>query len=239
MKGISFISGVIFMAFLFTAITIVYVTTAPVIEKMQCAATVDRMKSLFIQLDRLIQEVASGGQGSKRTANINIDSGRIYFSKQSNTTYWEGECESPIISPRTFQKIGNLVFGSYLETKAYEGNCDFIDQSNAYILENEHIIACFKKIGSENNLVPCNTSDVLLGVYNKDLSEKMPLEKLEISLAGNESSKTGVCYTKIAKKGYHLPYGDVILYIESGYINYYVHFILESGADFLIIRGES
>jgi hypothetical protein len=240
MKGINLISAVIFLAFLVVAVTIIYETTAPVIEKMQCSATLNKMKSSMIELDKVIQEVAAGGRGSKRVADFSIDSGKIYASSLSDSIYWEGECNSPVISPRTSQKIGNVVFGSYLETKAYEGVCPYCygGSENVYVLENDHISACFKKLGSVDNMTTCNTSEILISVYQKDEADCMPLSRIEISLDGNESSTTGDCYTEIDTSGYNLPYGQVTLYMESGYIDYYVHFLLESGTDFISIRGD-
>ncbi|MCK4531687.1 MAG: hypothetical protein KAT94_02370, partial [Candidatus Aenigmarchaeota archaeon] len=79
MKGISLISGVLFTAFLIAATAIVYWTAVPVIQKMQCAATMDKMKASFVNLDKVVQTVASAGAGSKRTIAFNIDAGEIYI----------------------------------------------------------------------------------------------------------------------------------------------------------------
>ena len=236
MKGISLISGVLFLAFLIAATAIVYTAGIPIIKNLQCSATVEKMKSSFIKLDEVVQEVSSEGKDSKRTLSLNIEEGRMYVSGDNDTIYRTYECEAPLFSPRTFQTFGNLILGANLETSAYEGQCK---GQNAFILENSYLKVCLKKIGSPTNLTSYNTTQILLGLYNKDLNRWLPMEYVEISLDNNQSSTTGEGYTKLERYGYHLPYGEVTAYIESDYgINYNIKFVLESGEDFLIIRGE-
>ncbi|MCK5020456.1 MAG: hypothetical protein KAS32_25695 [Candidatus Peribacteraceae bacterium] len=236
MKGLSMISGVLFMAFIISATAIVYWTALPTIQKMQCAATMDKMKSSFTGIDEIIQKVSSEGEGSKRTINLNIEDGELYISAENDSIYWTYECDAPIFSPRTSQRFGNIVMGSNLDTSAHESTCQGVD---AFILENEHLKVCLKKIGEPGNNTYYNITDVLISVYQKDLGVAMPLEYLEITLDNNDTSKTGNGYTALTNSGQHLPFGEVTAYMESDYgITYSIKFILESGEDFIIIRGE-
>lgn len=236
MKGMSLISGVLFLAFLIFATSIVYWTITPTIEKIRCSVVVEKMKNAFVNLDETIQKVSSESEGSRRTINFNIDEGEFVIDGENDVIYWKYECESPMVSPRTFQKIGNVIFGSNLDTKAYEDVCR---GEQAYVLENEHLKVCIKKVGTEEIYSRYNISEILLSIYQKDLNQVMPLERLEITLDNNETSSVGLGYTKLSKYGQHLPYGEVTAYIESDYgINYRIKFILESGEDFLIIKGE-
>ena len=67
----------------------------------------------------------------------------------------------------------------------------------------------------------------------------MPLEYLEITLDNNVTSRTGQGYTSLTRSGQHLAFGEVTAYMESDYgITYSIKFVLESGEDFLIIKGE-
>lgn len=236
MKGISLISGVLFTAFLITATAIVYWSAVPVIQKMQCAATMDKMKASLANLDKVIQTVASEGEGSKRTVDFSIDEGELYISGDSDVIYWTHECNAQIFSPRTLQTFGNLIIGSNMDTEAYESSCQGQD---AFVLENERLEVCLKKVGSPGNKSYYNMSDVLISIYHKDLNVSMPLEYLEITLDEDQTSSKGYGYTKLERPGKHLPYGEVTAYMESDYgITYSIKFILESGEDFLIIRGE-
>ncbi|UCC91771.1 MAG: hypothetical protein JSV39_00670, partial [Candidatus Aenigmatarchaeota archaeon] len=196
----------------------------------------DKMKASFAKLDETIQTVSSEGEGSKRTLDLNVNEGEIYITADNDNIYWTHECNAPIISPRTFQAFGNLITGSNLDTKAYESTCQGQD---AFVLENEHLKACLKMVGSPGNKVYYNLSEVLISMYLKDMDEVLPLEYLEITLDKNQTSGTGDGYTSLSRSGQHLPYGEVTAYMESDYgITYSIKFVLESGEDFLIIRGE-
>jgi hypothetical protein len=120
-----------------------------------------------------------------------------------------------------------------MDTSAYE---DIYQGKAAYVLENEHIKAYFSKIGSPSNQANYNTNQILLGIYQKDLGEWMPLQNLEISLDGNPQSETGSGYTILEQTGTDLPYATVSAYMNST-SNYFVNFTLESDADFLTIEG--
>ncbi len=236
MKGITMISSVIFLAFIIVAITLVISIGIPILEKMQCAATIDKMKSSFIELDKAIQEVLSGGEGSRRVVDLNIEEGKIYVKDNDDTITWEYTCKHQVLSPRIFKTIGNVIFGTNLDTSAYEDTCLGQD---SYVIENKHLKICFRKIGSKDNYTNYNTSQILLGMYQKDLNKWLPLDHMEITIDKNDSSATGSGYTELVREGKNLPYGEVVAYMQPNYdIDYHIRFALESDADFLIIKGE-
>ena len=236
MKGISLIMGVLFIAIVISATSIVYETGYPVIQKMQCASITSKMQSTFAKLDSVLQDTATGGRGSKRIINLKIDEGKMTIDTDNNMIYWDYKCTAPVVSPRSSQRYGNIVIGVGLDSMAYEGTCLGQD---AYILENSHIKACFRKTGSESSPASIDTSQIVLGIYQKDVASWMPVESITITIDGNSSSQTGTGYTKIIQEGDNLPYGEVMAHIDSNYqgIDYYIHYILESGADFLTIKG--
>jgi hypothetical protein len=236
MKGITLVSSVIFLGFLIAATGIVYYTGMPIMERMQCIAAVEKMKSSLIEMDKVTRDVVAEGKGSKRTIDMNIDEGKLYILGDNDTIYWEYDCGVQAFPPRTFQMIGNVMFGSNLDVKAYEGTCSGQD---AFILENQHIKACFNRTGSSSSPVQLDTRRLLLSVYQKDLGQYMPLEYLEITLDDDSTSRTGAGYTYLEKSGLFLPYGQVTAHLASDYgITYDIRFVLESGGDFIEIRGE-
>jgi len=234
MKAIALISAVIFIGLTLAVTVIVYNAGMPVVMRMQHAAAVEKMKGVFSETDRIIEDVASEGNGSKRTVSLRFDIGTLTLNGSSDKLYWDFESESLIASPRTSTGFGNVVFGSKLETSAYEGT---YGATQAYVLENEHIRAYFSKIGSPTNQEVYSTSGLLLAVWQKDLNQWMPLQSLEIGLDNDPSSKTGSGYTVMEQTGTDLPYATVSAYMASGYANYFINFTLESGADFIIIEG--
>ena len=237
MKAISLISAVIFIAVTITAVGVIYYTGMPIVKKLQAAATIENMRGTMSELDRLIQDVASEGKGSKRTLNLKLDSGTLYVNGSEDVVYWYYETDAEVISPRTYQRIGDMIIGANLETNATEGT---IYTRPAYILSNEHLRVYIKKFGAWNNMTSFNTSQLLMAVYNKNLNTWMPLDHLSITIDNQSASATGSGYTVMEDSGKYLPYGVVTAYMNSSYLEYQINFTLESGADFLEIEvGES
>lgn len=234
MKSLALISAIIFIGLTLAVAVIVYNAGMPVVMRMQHAAAVEKMKGVFSEIDKVIEDVASEGNGSRRTLSLRFDIGKLTVNGSSDKLYWDFESESLIVSPRTSTVFGNVVFGSKLDTMAYEGDYEGIQ---SYILENEHIRAYFRKIGSSSSPVSYSTNQILLAIWQKDLNQWMPLQSLEISLDNSPSSETGTGYTFLEKAGEDLPYATVSAYVDSDYANYFVNFTLESGSDFLIIDG--
>ncbi|MBU0898681.1 MAG: hypothetical protein KKB03_00720 [Nanoarchaeota archaeon] len=233
MKAITLISTIIFIAVTIAAIGVIYYAGMPVINKLQAAATIENMRGTMSELDEIIQKVASEGKGSKRTLNLKMDRGTIFVNGSEDVIYWYYETDAEVISPRTYQKYGNVLIGANMETNATEGT---IYARPAYILSNEHLRVYFKKFGGSDNWTSTNSSQFLMAVYNKDLNTWMPLDRLTIWVDNQSTSETGTGYTTIETTGKYLPYGTVTAYMQSGYINYTVNFTLESGADFIEIE---
>ncbi|RLI98462.1 MAG: hypothetical protein DRO99_00665 [Candidatus Aenigmatarchaeota archaeon] len=239
MRGISIVSGVIFLAISITAVFLIYQTGMPVVKKMQAATAIERMKGVFSDLDEIVQQVASEGKGSKRTLYMKVDPGKVIVNSTEDSIYWVLETDAEVISPRTSQKLGNLVIGSNMETRAFEANYTFSDpEIPCYVLENEHLKAYLKRIGSPSSQQNYETKDILVAIYNKDMKQWLNNSGLlDISVDFNSTSKSGTGYTMLSDSGYNLPYATVSAYINSTHIEYYVNFTLESGADFMQIEA--
>lgn len=234
-KGIAILSGVIFLAFTAAAVIMVYEMGMPVVEKMQASAVIDRMRETFAKFDEVVQEVAAEGAGSKRTINMRIDLGKIIVNASDDTIRWDIDTKAPIVSPRSRQQWGNVIIGSNLDVKASETT---YGGDNAYLLENSHLQVYINRTGSASSFRGLDTRRLLLAIYQKDLGQWISNPGfLEISIDHNPLSMAGSGYTSLEESGSYLPYGQVTAYIQSNYgMNYYIYFILESGADFLQIK---
>lgn len=221
------------MAFTVAAIGIVYQAAVPVIGRMQAAATIDNMRENMIELDQIITEVASEGKGSKRTIFIDPNPGTLYVNDSENIIYWFYETSALIFSPRTSQIFGNLRIGSNLDTSAQEGS---FDGTNAYILENEHLIVYINRTGNTTSFSDMVTTDLLLGIYQKDLQKYLNLSSMNVSIDDRAESTFGNGYTTLMETGKNLPFGVVSAYMNSTYLPYFINFTLESGTDFLTIE---
>jgi len=231
MKAVSLISAIVFLAITISIIGLIYTTGVPIINSMQEAAAVEGMKSSFVELDKIIQRVASEGNGSRRVVDMEIDVGRIAVDSSEDSVVWGLETENSIISARSSQNLGNLVFGSNLETSVTESS---YSGSDVYMIENEHLTVYVKDIGSPSY----STDDIIMGIYLKDSSEWAPLDYISISLDGEASSNTGTGYTIPRLIGPNQPYGEVKAYMYSSYADYIITITLETGADFITIEGE-
>jgi len=239
LRGISIISGVIFLALTITATAIVYQAGIPLVQKLQDSASVDKMKATLSDLDSVISEVAAEGRGSKRTVYISSDPGKLVINGSTDTITWELDAETPIISPRTRQTFGNLIVGSNLNTKVSEGTYDRITPAvDAYILENSHLIVYVNRSGSVSGSVPIKTSSLVFAIYNKDLNSWWDNPIHDITIDSKDSSRAGLGYTSAEEIGENLPFGKVTAHLTTNYVNYDIHIILESGADFITIEAD-
>jgi hypothetical protein len=235
--GISLISGIIFIALTISATVIVYEAGMPVIRKVQDSALIENMKGAFSELDQIARQVASEGQGSKRTAHLELESGTLVVNGSQDVIYWSYETDAFVMSPRTSQQFGNMVIGNNLETSAKAGNYTMVSPAvPAYILENDHLRVYIKQIGSPGSPASYDTKDIVLAIYQKDLDRWLNNTGfLEFMVDSNPTSATGTGYTVLEKAGEHLPYATVSAYMQSSYSNYWINLTLESGTDFLEI----
>jgi hypothetical protein len=237
MRGLSIISSVIFIAITISTIAIVYEAGVPVIKKMQASASVESMKNVFSDLDKVIRDVASEGTGSKRTVYLKIDPGKIVVNETQDTVYWELDTDAKVIDPRTRQVFGNVIIGSNLETSAYQENYSVTyPQIPAYKMENEHLAVYVRKVGSASAYEDFTTNNLLLGIYNKDLGVWLNNTNMfDVTVDNQASSRAANGTTELLDSGYNLPYATVYALINSTYMRYNVNFTLESGEDFLRI----
>jgi hypothetical protein len=236
-KGMTIIAEVVFLAIIITLIFLVYSIASPLLYSMQASSAFDQAKSMMLSFDEVIQDVAS--HGGRRSFHVTLGSGTAALNESTDSILWHMDTETMVVSPRSMQSIGNLIVGSNLDVMAYEGSYSGTD---AYVLENGILRVFIRKIGSEASPQQYHTSDLLMGVYNKNLLRWMPLERLEISVDRSQESMNGTGYTELAVQSYNLPRGEVLAHINTSYSlahNYTVSFSLESGADFLTIAAVS
>lgn len=238
-KGIGLISGIIFMAITLIAVFIVYEASVPVINRMRDAVYIQNMRDAMVLLDDAIRDVAAEGRNSKRSVFMQIDAGRLVVNGTDDVIYWEYETDTPILSPRTYQKYGNLWIGSNLKTKAYQGNYTLTSpEVECYIMENDYLKVYMRKVGSEDSHVAIATNELLVAIYNKDLGTWMnDTGFLDISIDNETTSQSGTGYTRFAEIGNYLPYATVETFMNTSYLDYHINFTLESGADFVEIEG--
>ncbi len=238
MKAVSaLISSVLLMAAVIAAISIMLAGIRPAVTSLQDSILLDQMEGSLLSIDSAVKKVAAEPEGSRRTMALKIAKARLVVNGSEDSIEYLLETDSEAMSPRTSAHTGSLEVISQPGIKSFEGN--YTRGGNniaAYILENRHLKAYFRSAGSREAHTPINTSGLLLAVYQKDL-DLWQEGILEVSVDGQEASKAGLGYTELAERGEGLPYATVSAYVNSSYMQYYVNFTLESGMDFLQIRG--
>ncbi len=234
MRAIALISGVIYIALMITATIIAYNAFLPSIKKLQEAGIAQQMEKAMAEIDGKIAAVAGEASGSRRLVPVEIKAGRLVANGSQDAVYWEMQANAMIASPRTARKTGNILFGSQLDTKAYETSYKGIP---AYAMENEHLLMYIRKIGGRERYSPIDTSGIILNILQKDTSKWLDGE-VSIKVDDKDSSGRGMGYTALEETGNNQPYATAIAFVASAEGNYTVYFILESGADFLQVKVE-
>lgn len=232
-KGISLISGIIFLALTITATAIILEGAGPLLKKMQDSASFNSMKETMLELNDVIKQVASEGNGSKRVVYIKPDPGQFNISSQDDVIEWEMETNADIIDSRTLQNYGELYIGSNLGASL---ETTTIGSDDAYLMENERLKVYIKKIGYPSNVSYSNT-DIIIDIYNKDIGAWLN-SSFEFRIDDVAGTTSGTGYTQALTNGTRLPYVVTKAYMNSTNAEYDIYFILESGADFLTIEAD-
>lgn len=231
-------------AALYVGISVAAVTTAvtvgqPAIENMREAAAISRSQDFMQELNSNVQQVASEGQGSSRTLTVSIDRGELVFNEEANALVYRISSDANVISPQTSRRTGNVVLSSNANVEVYNVSQGSEDAPSGYagppcyMMENEHIRACIKQLGSPSNTTSINSSELLTYYEFKDGDEKFD-GNLSVMLNGIPETGSGTGYTQVDNYGYYIGTGRIKAHIVSGNgFTYDIVFQLPTGADFL------
>lgn len=226
-KAQIWISAVIYVLIIVTALVIILATTQPLLDRMKDKATVQKQKDTMTALDEQISGVAAEGPGSQRVVPIDITGGKIAVSGDSLT--YSAETDTKVIEPSTQLTAGNLVIGSGTDVKAYT-------QNSSYFLENSRIRVEMIKT---NNL--SSTSQTIKNITLLE-TNTTATETFSFDVGGGTSLLDG-SYTKMEKEGNNLAMATVVAHcnqtIDSINNEYDLVFTLESEADFIKVDLEN
>ncbi|MFB6166994.1 MAG: hypothetical protein ABEJ62_01900 [Candidatus Nanohaloarchaea archaeon] len=232
-KGVSEVAtAALYVGVTVTAISVALTTGLPALENMQEAASIRKAQSFMQELDSNVQEVVSEGEGSTRTIRVNFDRGRLYFDNETDSLVYELQTDARVISPQATRRTGNVILSSNADVTVKNAT---IGGTDCYMMENEHIEACIKKIGSPDSYKSINTSELLVE-YN--FTEPSPDRSLNadmfVKLNGVKSTGWGNGYTAAETYGNFIGTGRVRATIVSDYgYTYDIIFSLPTGSDFL------
>lgn len=229
-KGVSEVAtSAIYIGVTVSAISVAISAGVPALENMQDAASIRQAQQFMHQLDQNVQTVVSEGEGSTRTVSGEFDRGRMYFDNDTETLIYELETDADVISPQTATRDGNVILSSSANVQVNETS---IDGTDCYMMENDHIRACIKKIGSQSSYDNITTSELLTLYEFKDNNRQLDAN-LTVELNEESDTSHGTGYTT-AETGEFIGTGEVKATISSEYgFTYDILFRLPTGADFL------
>ncbi|MFB6145195.1 MAG: hypothetical protein ABEJ99_01680 [Candidatus Nanohaloarchaea archaeon] len=205
----------------------------PALQNQQQAASIQKAQHFMQVMDKNVQEVVSEGQGSTRTIRLSLDRGRLYYDNATNALIYELKTDAPVISPQSSRRTGNVILSSSAKVTVNETT---VDGTPCYLMENEHVRACIRKVGSPDKREQINTSDLLV-LYefkgengNKRLNANMTVKLNDISGTAN-----GKGFTDPITTGNFIGTGKVKATIDTNPnpFTYDIIFSLPTGADFL------
>jgi len=234
MKGASeIITAVMLLGVTIVSTGVVLEVTGPAIDNIQDDSAVDRSVSFLNFVDERFREVASEGQGSTRTVQLDLDRGEFEVNSDEDTFGYSLETGSASISPQSQTTIGAVQLASNADVAVSE---DTMNGEDCYLMENDKVEVCIQKVGSEDNLQSINSSELITYYGVKEAGEKNIDFKIELN--GDFKSSYGNGYTYPEELGSNQPYGTVWSVINAeNNMKYRVSFRLYSGADFISIRA--
>lgn len=100
------------------------------------------------------------------------------------------------MSPHTSRTIGNLVMTSNANVNVNETTVDGVP---CYMMENQHLKACIKKVGNSTNYTSIDTQNLVVQMYNKDQGKELGAN-FSVFLNRNLTTSTGKGFTKATRK---------------------------------------
>lgn len=231
-KGVSEVAtSAIYVGVTVSAISVAITAGVPALENMQEAASIRQAQQFMQQLDSNVQTVVSEGEGSARTVSGEFERGEMYFDDDTETLIYELQSDADVISPQTVSRDGNVILSSSANVEVYNTT---VDGTKCYMMENNRVKACIKKVAEQGNPENINTSELLTLYEFKDNNRELDAN-LSVELNNEERTSYGTGYTT-AETGEFIGTGEVKATISSEYgFTYDIFFRLPTGADFLQI----
>lgn len=232
-KGVSeVVTAALYIGISVTAVYSALNVGLPAIENMQEASSIRKAESFMQRLDSNVQEVVSEGEGSTRTIEVSFDRGELYFENATDSLVYELETDAQVISPQSRRQSGNVVLASNADVTVENQT---VAGQDCYMMRNEHLEACIKKVGGPNNFQSINASELLV-TYN--FTDPNPDEEfggnMTVRLDSQKTTSWGEGYTQADEYGDYLGTGRVKATISSDYgYTYDIIYSLPTGADFL------
>lgn len=179
----SLISLVISTGIIVTSVAIALNVGGPIVDRMQETSAIQNSIDDLTRIDGKIQEVAAEGKYSSRTPSLRFQSGSYHFDNETEELYYEIETDSSFISTHSAFQQGPLLIRSNTDVSVQQ---DEVNGTTCYMMENDHIKACIRKVPKEFN---ASDHDNLVGFWR--LNEGSGQWANDSSLYGNNGKLGG------------------------------------------------
>ena len=236
LKGLSpILTYVLIVAILVAAITLVLTFALPLIQKAQEVAAYQHALEILKTIDLAIKEVASEGMGALRKVDLRFDKGEFRVEKLTDSIIYKLNSKAKILEVGYYSKRGNLEISAGADAIAKE--YDFDNDGNVeIILENSFIKIVLKKVGSEENWQPINTSELLEYFVLKTTNQNISIYDSKIELDDFSSSSYGNGYSKALKPNAYSSQAKALVHVNSSLMEYDILYTLPGYADYLIVE---
>src|SRR3989344_2405482 len=129
-KSQVWMSAVLYILIAAVAMVIILQPGIPLLNGMKDRASYTRAKDTMAGIDKIVEDVASEGQGSQRVIPLEVRDGQ--FMVKDNSLSWELTTKTAVIEPRTKIDVGNVKIVSNADVDAIE-NADTYNVSNSRI----------------------------------------------------------------------------------------------------------
>ncbi|MBR9676512.1 hypothetical protein GOV04_00030 [Candidatus Woesearchaeota archaeon] len=203
-------------------------TGVPLLDKMRDKSISTTTIDSVATLSEHIQEVASEGEGSRRTVSFDVKRGHL--AVHDDQVVWSLETEAKIIEPRSKIELGDLIIASNIDASATE-------YSNSYIIENAYLQVNISKYGNASSQVTINTTDLVNNIYHKSVGANVS-GGFNFYL-GDSQNNEGSGYTELLEEGSLLDKAVVIVHLDTPDFYYDLYLILDSSADYLRTQAKN
>ncbi len=222
-KSQTWISAVLYILIMVTAIVIVLEIGIPLLNKLKYKTMTSKQEDFMNSLDQHIVDISNEGQGSQRVIPLELREGE--FIVLSDRVYWQLKTKSKLMEQRTYIEKGNLVVSSNVDVYATE-------DSNTHILRNSYLQVNMSRFGSETNWTSINTGLLINNVMFRK-SGSVISGNFNFTIGGNATTAYGNGYTSLDRTGANIDSASVTAHINSSPYEYDLIFTLDSEADFV------
>lgn len=219
------ITNILFVFVTISVVGAVLQIGLPFLEKSQDVTIIRENERLVKKLDEVIQTVASEGEDASRFVIVEIKDGTLDINGEQDTITISKETKARLLANRHRINQGSFFMASDAEVDAYAGT--FNDQ-NVLILENGRIRFV---VGRYETPTAIKLSQLVkqLRFIERGINFQ---GRLDFYL-DNERGKDVNVTTAFVSSGYDIGKGEILAQVSSPGYAYNIHFVLETGQDFV------